>query len=190
MIPAILTLNDWVPIVALAIGLLGTIIVFAFRIGAIKTTIENTEKISIEIKNDFKDLLPRFVIVESRVNDLWSTKITQQNSPRYLNPVGEKILKDSNVNLLIDEHYQEILTKVKELSPGNAYQAEQDIIKSVQGLILDPDCQNKLENSAFQTGQSVSTILFVGAIYIRDKILKEIGLDVSDIDKHNPEKVV
>jgi hypothetical protein len=77
---------------------------------------------------------------------------------------------------------------VRELNPVNAYQAEQDIIKVVQRLVLDPKCQNSLEISAFQTSQSVSTILYVGAIYVRDKIIKEIGLDVLDIDKHDPDK--
>jgi hypothetical protein len=189
MILAIFTLGDWVPIATLALGLLGTIIVFAFKIGGIKSTIDNTEKNIIEIKDDFKELKPRFAIVESRVNDLWANKITQQKSPRYLNTLGEKILKESKVDQLINEHYKEILSKVKELNPSNAYKAEQDIIKVVQELILDTGCQNKLENSAFQTGQSVNTILFVGAIYIRDKIIKEIGLEVSDIDKHNPENL-
>ncbi len=75
---------------------------------------------------------------------------------------------------------------MKGLNPTNSYQAEQDIIKVVQRLVLDPVCQNKLEISAFQTGQSVNTILFVGAIYIRDRIIKEIGLDVLDIDKFTP----
>jgi transcriptional regulator CtsR len=185
----LINISDWVPIATLALGLLGIILVFAFKIGGIKSTIDNIEKNILEIKDDLKELKPRFAVVESRVNDLWTTKITKQRSPKYLNELGGKILKESNVNLLIDENYAEIFKEVKKMNPGNSYQAEQDIIAVVQRLILVPICQNKLEISAFQTGQSVNTIFYVGAIYIRDKIIKEIGLDVLDIDKHDPGKM-
>ncbi|MGC1391971.1 MAG: hypothetical protein WA816_13125 [Bacteroidales bacterium] len=175
----------WVAIIALALGFIGIV----FKAGGIKKTIDIVEKDVGEIKTTLQDFSVRFAITESRVADLWTPRTTIQNSPKYLNDYGNKILKESKINELINEHYEEILKNVKDLNPGNSYQAEQDIIKVVNRLILDPICQNKLEISAFQTGQSVSTILYVGSIYIRDKIIKEIGLDVSDIDKHDPGKL-
>jgi len=178
----------WVAIITLAVGLFATVIAFVFKAGGIKKTIDILVDDIKEIKTDLKDFGIRFAITESRVNDLWSPKVITQHSPKYLNENGEKILKESKADELINNHYGEILNKVRELNPVNAYQAEQDIIKVVQRLVLDPECQNSLEISAFQTNQSISTILYVGAIYIRDKIIKEIGLDVLDIDKHDPDK--
>ncbi len=88
----------WVAIIALALGLIGIV----FKAGGIKKTIDIVENDVGDIKKDLKDILIRFGITESRVNDLWATKLTSESSPKYLNKFGLKILKESNVEVLIN----------------------------------------------------------------------------------------
>jgi hypothetical protein len=51
----------------------------------------------------------------------------------------------------------------------------------------DVALRNDLEQGAFESGSSVTTVLFVGAIYIRDRVLKELGLRPEDINTHDPD---
>jgi hypothetical protein len=74
----------WVAIITLAVGLLAAVIAFVFKAGGIKKTIDILVDDIKEIKTDLKDFGIRFAITESRVNDLWSPKVTAQHSPKYL----------------------------------------------------------------------------------------------------------
>jgi hypothetical protein len=188
MIIAILT-GDWIAIIGLALGLLGTIIVFSYRAGRI---VEKVDGVVVDIQalnSDIIRLSDMTTGISDRVNTIWGAMFLTTRSPKYLNEYGLKILKDSGVEKTIDNHYNEIVQIVKRSSPSNAYQAEQSVISAVQSLVLDENCKNELEVGAYKTGQSIATVLYVGAIYIRDKVLKELELDVQDIDKHDPEKV-
>jgi hypothetical protein len=50
------------------------------------------------------------------------------------------------------------------------------------------ECIRKLENAAFTAGVDVDTVLLVGAINIRNKIINDLDMKVEDIDKFDPNK--
>ena len=66
------------------------------------------------------------------------------------------------------------------------FQETSSLIKIVRTLQANSDYKNLLENGAFESGSDVNTILFVGAIYIRDNVLSQLNFERADIDKHDP----
>ena len=114
--------------------------------------------------------------------------LTKSSSPLVLNEKGEKILKDSGIDKIIDNNYSDILAKVKSKNPANAYLAQEIIKDVVKKLINDTNLKNVIEIGALNCGSDIDTVLFVGAIYIRDEILNELNLFPKDIDTFDTSK--
>jgi hypothetical protein len=148
----------------------------------------------IETKID-TNIIPTLTTISAGVSYLQGTmdklninRVTKSKSPLVLNDHGLKILTDSGIDKIIDDNYETILSKVKNSNPINAYQAQETIKDVVKDLINNPKLKNVIEIGAFSCGSDVSTVLFVGAINIRDKILTELNLYPKDIDEHDPLK--
>jgi hypothetical protein len=112
--------------------------------------------------------------------------VTESNSPMVLNEKGRKILVDSGIDKIVDSQFEDILAKVREKNPVNAYQAQETIKDIVKELIYNPLLKNQIELGAFRAGSDVEIVLFTGAFYIRDRILEKMNLVPEDIDKDDP----
>jgi len=176
---------------------------FIFKAGGLSKDVSNINTNVKDIQIDIKDLRERVPIIETNVKEilmkripkmendisqLYQRKYTITGSPRYLNEFGKKILKDSGVNYFIEEHYDEIVRIVKENDITNAYKAEGIIIDVLKNYKNRDEYIRELESRAFKSGTDVSTLLFVAAIHIRDKIFRSLNLEVVDIDKDKPKK--
>lgn len=148
-----------------------------------KTVESNTTTIADELKRLRTDLSTR---IDNLADLSIQNRLSEAHSPRQLNDVGKKVLDDSGINSVVDDKFDYIVKKVRERNPENAYQAEQTILDTVEHLIDDPAIKDAVENGAFQSGQPIAAVLYVGGLYIRDRILKELGLEVKDIDIHDP----
>ncbi len=137
----------------------------------------NTTLISLDSK---------ITILDNKVTPLWQSFVSVSKSPAQLNDKGIEVLDKSGIDKVLDIRFEEILNNVKGLNPTNAYEGQQIIIAEVNKLKNNADLKNTIENGAFNSGMNVDTVLFVGAIYIRDKILRELHFDIDDIDKHSP----
>ena len=113
-------------------------------------------------------------------------QLSQSNSPRQLSELGKKVLADSKIDEIIDTQYDRILEEVRASDPKNAYQAQEDIYSAVDNLFLDEPVRDLVEQGAFLSGYTPKDVLFVGALNVRDKILKELNLNIDDIDKYDP----
>lgn len=102
---------------------------------------------------------------------------TEANSPRQLNDEGKRILRESKIDQIVNEHFEQIVDIVRSNEPENAYQVEQFVVEAVQAIGDDPDIRPRVEEGAFQSGSLVVTVLYVGAIYIRDRVLEELKID-------------
>lgn len=148
----------------------------------IKNTLDNT------VKPDLKDVRERFGIVEDRVDTIWKDKFAPSNSPRQLNDKGENILKNSGIKEIIEEKKVILLEEVKKKKPKTAYDAELIIHSIVSELPKHcPDMTDRLKEGAFNVGQSVGVILFVGGIYLRNLIFKDLGFSLDDLDDKKEE---
>jgi hypothetical protein len=158
----------------LVVGFFAWICKKIFGFGKLLQRIDNVE---LSIKEDLK---PELQLLGQRIHELAlcinSSSLTSSNSPRVLNTRGRKILDDSRVSEIIEERFEDIVSKVREMQPENEYQAERATIDIVQDMANDPYSKDQLESGAFNSGSSVGMVLFVAAINIRDRVIKQLGL--------------
>lgn len=177
---ASMTIGNWIALAGVIISV-GLIIftggrVFE-RIGNIKDEID-------ELKPDVK-MIP---LIKEKVDVLWASRYTEPGSPMVLTEKGKKILVDSKIENFTTEYYDEILKQVKERNLQNSYQVQEALFEIMRNYKNNDACKSKLENAAFIAGVDVDTVLLVGAVNVRNKIISELNMKVEDIDKFDPTK--
>jgi hypothetical protein len=148
--------------------------------------IPDLEKALIEVTGDVRVMDKTLDKIEVQFGRMLEGSVSRPGSPRVLNEHGEKTLAQSGIKKLVEDRYDDIIEKVKREGPQNAFQAEQAIINVIKDWRKDESLRPKLENGAFLSGESIITVLFVGAIYIRDRILGDLSLNPDDIDLQTP----
>lgn len=149
------------------------------KIPGIETRLTVVETKVSSLDNTLNVLAPRIDALFDRGS---LNKVSESKSPRKLNDYGKKVLENSGIKNIISESYDDILQRVKDSNPSNAYRAEIEIIASVNVLKENNKILSKIENGAFNSGETVDIVLVVGALNIRDKILSELDLNPQDID--------
>ena len=177
---AAMTIQNWLALAGLILAVFGII----FAGGRLFERIDNIKSEIDELKPDVK-LIP---FIKERVDVLWASRYTEPGSPMVLTEAGKKILLDSKIENFTTEYYNEILIKVKEKSLGNPYQVQEALFEIIRNYKNNNECIRKLENAAFTAGVDVDTVLFVGAVNIRNKIIGDLYMKVEDIDKFDPNK--
>jgi hypothetical protein len=139
-----------------------------------------------EIRPGLKDVRERFLIVEDRMETVWKDKLAPARSPRQLNERGGDILEKSGIKELLDEKRGDLLEEIRKGAPSNAYDAERHIERFMLSEFpkMFPKEVEALKDGAFRTGADLDAVLFVGSIYLRDGIFRDLGFDASDLDKH------
>lgn len=137
------------------------------------------------LNNSLTNLRERYIVTEERVETLWKDRAAPAHSPRQLNERGQKILNQSGIKSIIDDKKDHLLSSVRQQNPTTAYDAEQVIEKVVADLPKQyPEIETGLKNGAFSVGADVdvSEVLFVGSVYIRDKILADLGFTLTNLE--------
>jgi hypothetical protein len=156
-----------------------------FNLGKISQRLSGVENaIRDDLKPGLQNIADKLHEVALAVN---ANAVTTSNSPRILNDDGKKILNSSGIKKIVEDRFNTIIDKVRASNPENSYQAEMQVLKAVNAIALEPNMKNALEQGAFESGSTVSTVLFVGGIHIRDRVLAELGLRAEDIDLHAPQ---
>lgn len=182
---------NWPTVAALttAFGFIGGMLIWllnkVFKFGKISQRLTSLEKsVDEDIKPDIKQIGKR---VDEVFKLIAANSVTIARSPRQLNDSGLKILAQSGIKKIVDTHEAEIVDTVKSKHPKNAYHAEQEVVNAVLELCKDKDIRATIEQGAYNTGSMPQVVTYVGAIYIRDKVFRKIGMKVQDIDNHKPE---
>ena len=144
----------------------------------------------LQIIDDLKGIRGRFDIVESRVGDLWADRFAPAHSPRQLNDRGYNILEESGIKEIVNNKKSDLLNLVKQRNPANPYDAEIVIMEIMKELPTHcPDIIENLKQGAFKVGADIDAVLFVGGIYLRNLISKDLGLGLNDLDKPRTDKI-
>lgn len=151
---------------------------------AINKIIEKIDNVIIPGINDIKVDVSN---IKGRMDRSSLAAITEVSSPMRLNKIGKKILTDSKINIIIDEYYDDILKKVRSKDTSNAYRVQEAVVEAVKSLYDIEHLNGKIEVGAYEAGYGVELVLLVGALFIRDRILKELNLLPDDIEKHDPD---
>ncbi len=140
----------------------------------------------LQILDDLEPIRKKFAVIESKVNDLWQDRVAPAFSPRQLNERGKSIFKESGIKEIVDTKKDTLLKIVKEKGATNPYDAEATILEIMNNLPNHcPDVVEKLKTGAFNSGASMSDVLLVGAIYLRNLIFPELGFKVEELDRPN-----
>ena len=158
--------------------------------GTLKTTVNHIEKtLDDNIKPDLKDITKRLRRVETRVATLWQGQFSIAKSPRQLNDKANRILEESGIDKIIEREKDKLLEIVKSKNPSNAYDAERLTLEVAQTLLIHcPDVEDELKKGAFNTGESVDEILFIGGMHLRNLIFPELNFTLEEVDKTQPKK--
>lgn len=129
--------------------------------------------ITTEIANARRDLTAR---IDNVIEMIARFGLSEARSPRQLSAEGKKVLHNSGVSSIVEDRFEYILRQTQKQNPRNPYQAEQAVLNSVEHLMDDPAIKDALEEGAFNSGYPIQAVLYVGSLYIRDRILKQLGL--------------
>lgn len=146
------------------------------RLAAVEADIAKT---SVELRGVRNDVTRR---IDDLIVAVVQKNVTEAHSPRQLNAEGKRILQESGMQKIADDEFDDIVTKVRTHEPENAYQVEQLVLDAVQELRDEPDFKDRIESGAFRSGSLVDTVLYVGGIYVRDRVLAELGMTPEQID--------
>lgn len=182
-----LSTGDWIAIIIFILGVIGTGFALVWKAGNIGgKIIEKMTNISETLTEIKKDTF-KIPILEIQVTTMWSRMYSENKSPVVLNATGVKILEDSGIKKIVEEKYDLIKDYVeKEKNPKNAYEVQEAVKEAVSALRNDASLVNRIEDGAYKSGTDVFAVLFIGAIYIRDRVLTDLGYDIGDIDRHSP----
>lgn len=157
--------------------------VSAVILGQTQTLIARIDERTELMMEAIKDMKPKVDDMWPKVDILWKDKYAPANSPRRLNELGEKILEESGVREIIEGKKDRLTEIVRSMKPTTAYDAEQTIFSVVSDIPqYCPEIVNDLKDGAFRVGQNIDTILFVGAIHLRDLIFDDLGFSLDDLD--------
>ena len=167
------------------IGIVVFLVGIGIAWGSLKTLVKAMSKtLDEEIKPDLKNIRERFSATAEKVDTLWKDRYAPAHSPRQLNDRGNEILNGSGVKEIIEQKKDFLLEKLKAKEIKNPYDAETETLKLVMELPnLCPDKVEELKTGAFKTGVDINTVLLVGGYHFRDLIFKELGFDLTDLDK-------
>lgn len=180
-----------VAVVVVLGGIISFIVRSIFNLAAFSGRVSAVEKSVKEVKDELRESTKQLTgRIDNLINLTIQKNLSESNSPRQLNTEGKKVLKNSKIDAVVNDNFSAIVKTVSLQKPQNAYQAEQAILEAVEHLADDPTIRNTVEIGAFQSGYPVAGVLFVGGLFVRDKVLKELGFDTSDIDKHTPKDKV
>lgn len=151
--------------------------------GTLRSDLKHVEKTLDSIEPKLSGLVEKFSVVEDRTDNMWKDKFAPSNSPRQLNERGKNVLENSGIKKVIDKNRDRLLKLVKKRKSTNAYDAE----KAVYFVMIDmqkefPEVMDGLKNDAFRLGVDIDVVLFVGSIYLRNLIFKDLGFSVDDLD--------
>ncbi|MEP7104145.1 MAG: hypothetical protein ABI721_05565 [Candidatus Dojkabacteria bacterium] len=116
----------------------------------------------------------------------------KSNSPMNLTTKGVDVAENINADSTVSEHWSEIKKEFLQAGdPNNPYDIQiisMNIAKNCYDSIFTEEERNKIKLYAFNKGMNLLEIYPVIGIIIRNKILGEKGIEINEIDKHDPKK--
>lgn len=163
----------------------------AFLLGNTRELIARIDERTSRLIKDMDEIKPKVDSMSPKVDVLWQGRFSSSHSPRQLNEVGQKILEDSGIKVIVDNKKEKLLAVVKAKNSNNPYDAERVIIEAMKKLPeYCPEIIDELKNGAFRSGVNIEAILFVGSIYLRNLIFPDLGFNVGDLDKPRDTKTI
>lgn len=116
--------------------------------------------------------------------------MTRAFSPISLTEIGEQTAISINAEGLLNKYYARLKKLVDKSDPQNAYDIQNismSIAKEKLIEFMTAKEINTIKDSAYQKGVIIEDILSILGVMLRNKILNEREIPVSDVDLHTPQ---
>lgn len=170
---------------SLAISVLGTLLTAFFYLGSYKEKVNHLEKESESNKKCLQEVRDKVISCETSLKE--RGPLTKRESPVSLTERGAKFLTESGGKKFIDEYYIALRAKVEGRGPKTSYDIQEES-RNVLKEESEDENFSPLKEYLFKEGLELSDLITVMGIYLRDRILKDKGIDLKDIDEHTPKE--
>ena len=172
-------------IISLIISALTSFLVSSIRIGVYKNKVDSLCEDVKEHKKEIREI--RDMAVECKTSLKEREPLVSRRNPLVLSDKGKAVLTESGGKAFIDGNLQELKEKLNALNMETAYDI-QESSKSVIDEMKDDKRLNPIKEYLFKEGREIEEIVLIFGIYLRDIILKEMGIEITEIDKHEVEE--
>jgi len=164
-----------------------------YRAGGIVTMFNAFRTKSEKIDDKLDTMTSSLADIRATTNLLYQAHVTtvKAASPIKLTSIGLEISKALNIPMMVDGHWDVIKSEIEKRNPQNPYDIQSvamSIARRCFEHIFSEAEQNAIKTYAFGRGMNLLEIFPIIAIEIRDRVLKERGIPLEDVDKHDPAK--
>jgi hypothetical protein len=159
------------------------------KLTKVETKVDSSEK-HIDKLQGRVDLIYQYINTKSPI---------KAQSPTSLTEVGNEIVKNISANEILEKYKEKLCKEVEKNNPQNAYDIQKQsqnaydiqkqsfyIVRNKMKELLSEEELLKVKNEAYNRGLLIDDIISVFGILLRDLILKEKQIPISDVDKHTP----
>lgn len=155
----------------------------------------NTKFKSVEKLENNIDKIKDDISIIKGFMDIFRTQnnpFAKSQSPMSLTVLGEKVREDVGAEKIVISHWEEINKMLTSKLPqkSNPYDIQVCSIKIGAELLktLPPVELDTLKSYAYKNGHLLSNYDIIFGVIIRDNYFKINGIDLSEVDKHDPTK--
>jgi len=174
-----------ISIAGIVISILASFIVATLKIGEYKNKVDQAIRDIGEIRKEEREIRDKVIACETSLKE--REPLTKRKSPVTLSDRGNHVLTESKGKDFVDSNYEELKLAVEKTNPQTSYDI-QESSRQIMDNLRDDARINPIKEYLFKEGMELEDIIVVLGIYLRDKILKEKGIEAKDIDKYIPHK--
>ena len=164
-----------------------------YKAGGIVKTFSDYEsdKTKIETKMDaMKDMLSN---IRATTDLLYQAHLTtvKASSPLNLTALGREISDALKIPEKVTSHWDAIGSEITKKNPQNPYDIQSvamTIARNCFDSIFSEAERAEVKTYAFNRGMNLLEIYPIIGIEIRNRVLKERGYELAEVDKHDPSK--
>lgn len=153
-----------------------------------QTFVHHKDKIT-----ELEELSREVIKISTKVDLIYSNTtpnaMTRAHSPISLTAVGIETAKRLNAEAMLDKYYVQLKKQLDSSNPQNAYDIQKyamQVAKSDMTGFIDASELNAIKDEAFNKGVLLEDIFSIFGVLLRDKVLKEKGISVTEVDDHAP----
>lgn len=127
-----------------------------------------------DILESFEDkgLAPKGIL--KKWNAVIYKKLYMAQSPKTLNDLGKKVLKESTIDQIINEHYNSLIKDMEEHDLTTALDVESAAFYAVLKLKKNTGAMKPVKNYLYVNSEmKMESVMFVGSFHLRDKYLDD-----------------
>jgi hypothetical protein len=120
--------------------------------------------------------------------------VTQRKSPISLTEMGREIAEKLKVKDMLGRNWDKIFNNLEaNINDKNAYDIQQYCIETATidlGAFIAKNDVDTVKQAAYKEGRPLAFYAPIFGVLIRDRYLAQKGIDISEVDRHDPNVVI